>query len=119
MNKEDLIGNVTTIIKAISMIIAGYTVGIAVSLGLNLPFTEAQIADAISIIIFIILAFLDAKYQNTIICNNNTTTTETTEPTIKVEVTNDELSEAIKEAAEDIEPTQETVEVDVIGDDQQ
>ena len=115
MNKEDLIGNVTTIIKAISMIIAGYTVGIAVSLGLNLPFSEAQIADAISIIIFIIIAFLDAKYQNTIICNNNTTT-ETTEPTIKVEVTQDELSDAIKEASEDIN---ETTETEVIGDDQQ
>ena len=111
MNKEDLIGNITTIIKAISMIIAGYTVGIAVSLGLQLPFTEAQIADAISIIIFIIIAFLDAKYQNTIICNNNTTPCET-----KIEVTNDELSDAIKEASEEIN---ETEEVEVIGDDQQ
>ena len=110
MNKEDLIGNVTTIIKAISMIIAGYTVGIAVSLGLNLPFSEAQIADAISVIIFIIIAFLDAKYQNTIICNN-TQPCET-----KIEVTQDELSDAIKEASEEIN---ETEEVEVIGDDQQ
>ena len=34
---ENIIGNLTTIVKYISMLIAGWAIGIAVAHGLNLP----------------------------------------------------------------------------------
>ena len=62
---ENITGNITTLIKYICMIIAGWTIGIAVSHGLNLPITEAQLSEIIFMIITAILAYLDSKYPNT------------------------------------------------------
>ena len=107
MNKNELIGNLTTIIKAFSMIIAGWVIGLSASKGLQLPVTQTDIATAITTILFIILAYFDAKYPNNLI--------EKATPQTKIEVTTDELSNAIKEASEN----NETEEDEVIGDDQQ
>lgn len=93
------------------MILAGYAVGIAISLGLQLPFTEAQIADAISIIIFIILAYADARYPNNLI--------EKATPQTKIEVTTDELATAIQKASDETEQEDEETDDVVDEDDQQ
>ena len=63
MNNE-LIGNVTTIIKTISMMLAGYLLAFCISQGLNLPITEAQLSEIIGTIIFFSLAYFDAKFPN-------------------------------------------------------
>ena len=89
------------------MIIAGWVIGLSASKGLQLPVTQTDIATAITTILFIILAYFDAKYPNNLI--------EKATPQTKIEVTTDELSNAIKEASED----NETKEDEVIGDDQQ
>lgn len=62
---ENITGNVTTIIKYICTIIAGWTIGIAISHGLNLPITEAQLSEIIFMIIGAIIGYLDSKYPNT------------------------------------------------------
>ena len=59
------IGNLSTIIKFISMTLAGYLIGVAASKGLNLPIDTAALSQLISTIIFFILAYIDAKYPNT------------------------------------------------------
>lgn len=89
------------------MIIAGWVIGLSASQGLQLPVTQTDIATAITTILFIILAYFDAKYPNNLI--------EKATPQTKIEVTTDELSEAIIKASED----NETEEDEVIGDDQQ
>ena len=62
---ENITGNVTTIIKYICTIIAGWTIGIAISHGLNLPITEAQLSEILFTIIVFIIGYLDSKYPNT------------------------------------------------------
>ena len=59
------IGNLSTIIKFISMTLAGYLIGVAASKGLNLPIDTAALSQLISTIIFFILAYIDARYPNT------------------------------------------------------
>ena len=61
---EDQIGNLTTIIKFLVMTVAPY-----------LSLTEAmqnQLIGVIVAVIGFIIAYYDAKYQNTVITNNNT-----------------------------------------------
>ena len=62
---EELIGNLTTVIKTVSMIIAGYLLATATANGLNLPIDQATLSQIIISIIFFGLAYLDAKYPNT------------------------------------------------------
>ena len=62
---DNAIGNLSTIIKIISMWIAGWFVGILISQGLNLPITEEQLTTIISSIIFLLIGYIDAKYPNT------------------------------------------------------
>ena len=66
------IGNITTIIKTISMMFAGYFLGYCVSIGLNLPISQEQLSEIFFTIILFIAAYLDAKYPNTFkILGNN------------------------------------------------
>ena len=62
---EELIGNLTTIIKTISVMFAGYALAYFVSIGLNLPITQEQLSEVIMTIIFFLIAYIDAKYPNT------------------------------------------------------
>ena len=62
---DNTIGNLSTIIKIISMWIAGWFVGILISQGLQLPITEEQLTTIISSIIFLLIGYIDAKYPNT------------------------------------------------------
>ena len=89
---DNAIGNLSTVIKIISMSLAGWFIGILISKGLNLPISEAQLSEVISSIIFIIIGYIDAKYPNTLkFLGNNTTTTTSSEPVIE-DVLNDEYT---------------------------
>ena len=62
---DELIGNLTTIIKTISVMFAGYALAYFVSIGLNLPITQEQLSEVIMTVIFFLIAYIDAKYPNT------------------------------------------------------
>lgn len=62
---ENVMGNLTTLLKYICMIIAGWAIGIAVSNGLQLPITEAQLSEIIFMILVAFIGYLDSKYPNT------------------------------------------------------
>ena len=103
---EDYLGNITTIIKALSMIIAGWTIGRLAAYGLNLPVSEAELSEFIGSIILLILAWLDAKYPNTFMDKSRKTPTK--EILDDASDTIDAFDSAIKEAEEPAE---------VVGDD--
>ena len=62
---ENRIGNLSTIIKFISMTVAGYLIGAAAAKGLNLPIDTEALSQLIGTLLFFILAYIDAKYPNT------------------------------------------------------
>ena len=62
---NNYIGNITTIVKYICMVIAGYALGLAISYGLNLPVSQEQLSEIIFAIIVFIIGYLDSKYPNT------------------------------------------------------
>ena len=62
---DNAIGNISTIVKIISMWIAGWTIGLLISHGLQLPISQEQVATIISSIIFLAIGYIDAKYPNT------------------------------------------------------
>lgn len=72
----NFIGNTTTIIKTLLMMIAGYAIGYAASIGLNLPISQAQLSEILFTIICLIAAYLDAKYPNTFAFLGNKNNTE-------------------------------------------
>ena len=59
------IGNLSTIVKFVSMTIAGYLIGALASKGLNLPIDADILSQMIGALIFFGLAWIDAKYPNT------------------------------------------------------
>ena len=69
---DNIKGNLTTILKYISMIIAGWTIGVTVSNGLKLPITESQLSEIIFVIILAFIGYLDSKYPNTFSFLENT-----------------------------------------------
>ena len=85
---DNAIGNLSTIIKIISMTLAGWIISAIASQGYNLGVDATTLASVIGAVIGLILAYIDAKYPNTFkfLGNNNTTTTE---PVIE-DVLNDE-----------------------------
>ena len=64
MTENNYIGNISTIVKTVCMMIAGYAIGYAVSIGLNLPISQEQLSEILFIIICFIAAYIDAKYPN-------------------------------------------------------
>ena len=62
---SNYIGNLSTIIKTVSMIIAGWLLGTLAANNLNLGVDEATLSQVISSLIFLGLAYIDAKYPNT------------------------------------------------------
>lgn len=65
-NNNNLIGNVSTIIKYILITLSGYIISASAAHGINLPITETQLTELLGIILFFILAHIDAKYPNNI-----------------------------------------------------
>ena len=59
------IGNLSTIVKFISMTLAGYLIGALASKGLNLPIDADILSQMIGALIFFGLDYIDAKYPNT------------------------------------------------------
>ena len=62
----NFIGNSSTIIKIISMMIAGWFIGILAANGLNLGVDESTLTKIIGTIIFLIIAYIDARFPNTL-----------------------------------------------------
>ena len=62
---DNKIGNLSTIVKFISMTLAGYLIGALASRGLNLPIDADILSQMIGAVIFFGLAYIDAKYPNT------------------------------------------------------
>lgn len=79
---NNVIGNLSTIVKTISMAIAGWFIGILVSHGLDLGIDASQLSEVIATIIFIAIAYIDAKYPNSFsfLGNSKTTNPVTEEP---------------------------------------
>ena len=76
------IGNISTIVKEISMLIAGWAVGTLAAHGLELGVDAATLAQVIGAFIFLIIGYIDAKYPNTFKILGNSTQPGTTEETI-------------------------------------
>ena len=87
MTNNNLIGNVTTIIKYICMAISGWAIGIMVSHGLNLPITESQLSEILFTIIVFVIGYLDSRYPNTFnfLGNKPRNTIDPTEPVLNQE----------------------------------
>lgn len=64
MNDDNFIGNISTIIKTILMMFAGWMLGYCLSMGLNLPITQEQLSEILFTIICFIAAYIDAKNPN-------------------------------------------------------
>ena len=62
---DNLKGNTTTIIKWISMYIAGWFIGFCVSKGLQFPVDTETLACVIAGLIWLGIGYIDSKYPNT------------------------------------------------------
>ena len=61
---DNTIGNVSTIIKILSMTIAGWIISALAAQGYNLGVDAVTLASVIGAIIGLILSYIDAKYPN-------------------------------------------------------
>jgi len=61
---EELIGNLSTVVKAISMLIAGQFLGLLAAQGFDFGVDAATLSQVIGAFIFLLLAYVDAKYPN-------------------------------------------------------
>ena len=79
---NNVIGNLSTVVKTISMAIAGWFIGILISHGLDLGIDASQLSEVIATIIFIGIAYIDAKYPNSFsfLGNSKTINPVTDEP---------------------------------------
>ena len=62
---DNIIGNLSTLVKTLCMMFAGYALGYFISIGLNLPISQEQLAEILFTIILFIAAYIDAKHPNT------------------------------------------------------
>ena len=60
------IGNATTILNTVFLVIAGYVIGFLISIGINLPITDVQLASLLTSFVFLIFGYINAKYHNNI-----------------------------------------------------
>lgn len=65
-DETNYIGNLSSLVKTISMLLAGAIIGLLVNIGLNLPIDNATLSATIGSIIWLGLAYIDMKYPNTI-----------------------------------------------------
>lgn len=64
MSDNNYIGNISTIVKFVSMAIAGWALGALAAKGLDLPIDAETLSECIGTIILFILAWIDATYFN-------------------------------------------------------
>ena len=62
---DNLKGNLSTIIKFVSMYIAGWFIGLCISYGLNFPVDTQTLSCVIAGLIWLGIGYIDAKYPNT------------------------------------------------------
>lgn len=72
MSNENYIGNLSSIVKTISMLFAGAIIGLLPHHGLKLGVDTTTLSEVIGAIIFLALAYIDMKYPNTIIRGKTT-----------------------------------------------
>lgn len=58
------IGNITTIINSIMLIVAGYIIGWLLSLGFNVPVSQAELGALLTSIVFAVFSYINAKKHN-------------------------------------------------------
>ena len=76
------IGNLSTIVKEISMLIAGWAIGTLAAHGLELGVDAATLAQVIGAFIFLIIGYIDAKFPNTFKVLGNATEPVASEETV-------------------------------------
>ena len=76
------IGNLSTIVKEISMLIAGWAIGTLAAHGLELGVDAATLAQVIGAFIFLVIGYIDAKFPNTFKCLGNGTEPVASEETV-------------------------------------
>ena len=69
MDKDVIIGNVTTIGKIIAMAIAGWFIGLCVAYGIKLPVDQQTLSEVIFTVFLLVWAYFDAKYSNSFFGN--------------------------------------------------
>ena len=69
IQKTNFIGNGSTIVKYILVMIATKTIAVAAAHGYNLPVNEIQLAEILGYILGFIIATIDAKWPNNIFNN--------------------------------------------------
>lgn len=62
---ENYTGNISTIVKIVSMMIAGNVIGALAAQGLNLNVDAKVLSEVIGSFIFLGIGYIDAKYPNT------------------------------------------------------
>lgn len=65
MDDDNYVGNITTIVKLISMPLAGWVIAWALSKGFNLPISQQELSEIIGMIIFFVIGYIDARNPNT------------------------------------------------------
>lgn len=65
MNDNNYIGNISTIVKTILMMVAGWAIGYFASKGFNLPISESELAELLFMLLTLAVAYIDAKNPNT------------------------------------------------------
>lgn len=64
MDKNELLGNLTSTVKTILLAFAGYCLGYLVSIGLDLPITAEQLAQILFMLLCLAWSYLDMKYPH-------------------------------------------------------
>ena len=62
---NNYIGNISTIIKTILVVFAGWCIGYFASLGLDLGISETDLAELFFMLVCLAGAYIDARYPNT------------------------------------------------------
>ena len=65
MERNEVIGNTTTIGKFLLIAFAGWIISLAAAKGFNLPVDAATLAQVLGVIFGFAYSYLDAKYPNT------------------------------------------------------
>lgn len=66
MSENNYLGNGSTIVKYILIMIATRALTLAAAHGINLPITETQLAEILGVLLGFVIATIDAKYPNNI-----------------------------------------------------
>ena len=70
------IGNLSSLVKTISMLIAGAVIGVLLNFGLKLPIDTATLSGVIFSLLWLGLSYIDMRYPNTIFPKKTETPTE-------------------------------------------